>query len=160
MSEIASSSKMSPLVPVTAVYSIIVGFLYILAGVLELLVFLDTDLTIGGVAFAEQFPLMGDVFMAFGLFVTAGIFWAGILPLLRKEETGPAYPLVGTGLAVILAGIQVLTMLANWAQKELLQNDDFAEWVPSDDLTVSVYLVIFTFFTLYPVLKRDQFFLT
>jgi len=142
------------MVKTSAIYSALVGLVYIVSGVLEWLAYLKFE--VNSEPIGDVIPLMGDIFMGFSLLLIGIIFLFGIRPLLQRDAMGPAYPLVGAGLGMVLAVMQLLIMVANWAEKELLENEDFADWQTIDDLTISVYVVMIAILALYPVFRREK----
>jgi len=120
-----------------AIFSLILSILYFFFGSLEITFWLGFDVT-----YLSPVTIYSDALAGFTLIVTSLIFAAGFINLWRNDVKGYSYVLVGLLIASILGILQVLILIANWAERYVLLNEDFINWTWIDDFRATIPLWI------------------
>ncbi|MEQ9714038.1 MAG: hypothetical protein ACTSSP_01545 [Candidatus Asgardarchaeia archaeon] len=120
-----------------AIFSLILSILYFFFGSLEITFWLGFDVT-----YLSPVTIYSDAFAGFTLIVTSLIFAAGFINLWRNEVRGYSYVLVGLFVASVLGILQFLILVANWTERYVLLNEDFADWTWIDDFRAVIPLWI------------------
>ncbi|MGQ4834456.1 MAG: hypothetical protein ACP6IS_11260 [Candidatus Asgardarchaeia archaeon] len=129
-----------------AIFSLALGILYLYFGVLEIVYWIGINVT-----FLSPVTLYSDAFAGFTLVITSLVFMTGAVKLWKNEITGYSYILVGLLLASVLGILQTLILAANWTERYLLANEDFAEWAWTDDFRASIPLWIISLSLVIPI---------
>ncbi len=122
----------------TGIYAFIVGGLYVLAGLLEIV----TGLGIGAgplAGLAGIFHVGGDVFNGFVLLVIGFVFLCGVQPYLDGDREAVSYTTVGALMASTLFLFYFLNALSN-GLGFMLGFEDWLEWTILDDIKPGVLL--------------------
>jgi hypothetical protein len=129
-----------------AVYSAIIGILYAIFGVLEILVgwgdFVGAEASIISpleVAGVNVVPF--DVFGGIMLIIIGAVYLIGVKQQAKGEREGLSFLLVGSLLAAIFFGVYLVIMLANGVGY-LFQFEDWLEWIWLDDLRPGIWLFL------------------
>jgi len=116
----------------SAAQAIIIGTAYAVTG------FIQVSISLG---LFEPIIGFNDLVGGFLLIIVASVFYAGVRPLLKNEEEGYAFILVGYLLAAVLFFLQVLVILTNvlgW----IMRFEDWLFWNIYKDITPSLWLFI------------------
>jgi hypothetical protein len=129
-----------------AVYSFVIGILYAIFGILEILVgwgdLIGTgDPLITPLELAEVNVVPPDVFGGIMLIIIGAIYLTGVTQQAKGEREGLSFLLVGSLLAAIFFGVYVVIMLANGVGY-LFQFEDWLEWIWLDDLRPGIWLFL------------------
>ncbi len=119
-------------------FSLLLGALYILGGVLELLIAFNVKIPETAITSFEP-----DILSAFILIVIGGIFLHGFMKLRRGEREALGFPLTATILAVGLFVLYTLILLGHAFEAYVLQIEDYGGWSLTADLKPEVYLILF-----------------
>lgn len=130
------------------VYSTIVGIVYLVYGICEILYSIGL-----GSLDIFLFPFWADPIAGFSLIVTSMIFFTAAKHLSSSHKKAYMYIFVGILLAALLALTHVSVMIANWAECCLLLNEDYAEWTWFSDLNPAIPLFILTLPLIQPLRK-------
>ena len=129
-----------------AAYSAVIGMLYAIFGILEILVgwgdLIGTEaslippLEIAGVTVVPP-----DVFGGVMLIIIGAVYLTGVKQQAKGEREGISFLFVGSLLATIFFGVYVVIMLANGVGY-LFQFEDWLEWIWLDDLRPGIWLFL------------------
>ena len=129
-----------------AVYSILIGILYAVFGVLEILIGWG-DLTGTDVSLIPSLELAGvtvvppDVFGGVMLIIISIVYLAGVKQQAKGNREGLSFLLVGSLLATVFFGVYLAIMLSNGVGY-LFQFEDWLEWIWLDDLRPGIWLFL------------------
>jgi hypothetical protein len=129
-----------------AVYSSVIGILYAIFGVLEILVgwgdFVGAEASIiSPLEVAGVNVVPPDVFGGIMLIIIGAVYLTGVKQQAKGEREGLSFLLVGSLLAAIFFGVYVVIMLANGVGY-LFQFEDWLEWIWLDDLRPAIWLFL------------------
>lgn len=143
-----------------AVYSFVIGTLYTIFGILEILIgwgeFVGT-----GVPLIQPIELAGvnlvppDVFGGIMLIIIGAVYLTGVGQQGRGEREGLSFLLVGSLLAAVFFVVYVVIMLANGVGYAF-QFEDWLEWVWLDDLRPGIWLFLLALPGAYLVLSKKE----
>lgn len=143
-----------------AVYSLSIGILYAIFGILEILigwgVFVGT-----GVPLIQPIELAGvnlvppDVFGGIMLIIIGAVYLTGVRQQGRGEREGLSFLLVGSLLAAVFFVVYVVIMLANGVGY-VFQFEDWLEWTWLDDLRPGIWLFLLALPGAYLVLSKKE----
>jgi len=122
----------------TGIYALIVGGLYALAGLLEIV----TGFGIGAgplAGLAGILHVVGDAFNGFVLIVIGLVFLRGVQPYLNGDREAVSYTTVGALMASTLFLFYVLNALSN-GLGFMLGFEDRLEWTILDNIKPGVLL--------------------
>ena len=120
------------------IYTLAVGGLYALAGVLEIIS--GFGLTLGALeGLGGILHIVGDAFNGFVLLVIGAIFLRGVQPYLNNDREAVSYPTVGALLASALFLFYAVNALSN-GLGFMLGFEDWLEWTILDDIKPGVLL--------------------
>lgn len=122
------------------IYVGLAGFLYIVAGILEITTSLGVDAV---EPFANMLRVVGDPFNGFVLIVIGLVFLKGVGPASRGDREGISYIAGGALLASTLLGFYVLNSLSN-CLGFVLGFEDWLGWTILDEMKPGVVLWLFT----------------
>jgi hypothetical protein len=129
-----------------AVYSAIIGILYAIFGILEILVGWG-DFVGTGVSLIPPLEIAGvnvvppDVFGGIMLIIIGAVYLTGVKQQVKGQREGLSFLLVGSLLAAIFFGVYMVIMLANGVGY-LFQFEDWLEWIWLDDLRPGIWLFL------------------
>ena len=129
-----------------AVYSFVIGILYAIFGILEILVGWG-DLIGTGDSLIPPLELAGvnvvppDVFGGIMLIIIGAVYLTGVKQQARGKREGLSFLLVGSLLAAIFFGVYLAIMLANGVGY-VFQFEDWLEWIWLDDLRPGIWLFL------------------
>ncbi|WNZ28334.1 MAG: hypothetical protein IAX21_06570 [Candidatus Bathyarchaeota archaeon] len=129
-----------------AIYSVIIGILYAVFGVLEILIGWG-DLTGTGISLIPSLELAGvtvvppDVFGGVMLIIIAIVYLTGVKQQAKGNREGLSFLLVGSLLATVFFGVYLAIMLSNGVGY-LFQFEDWLEWIWLDDLRPGIWLFL------------------
>lgn len=129
-----------------AVYSFVIGILYAVFGILEILVG-GGDFVGTGVSLIQPIELAGvnvvppDVFGGIMLIIIGAVYLTGVRQQARGKREGLSFLLVGSLLAAIFFGVYIVIMLANGVGY-VFQFEDWLEWIWLDDLRPGIWLFL------------------
>ena len=129
-----------------AVYSLVIGTLYAIFGVLEILVGWG-DLIGTGDPLTSPIELAGvnvvpaDVFGGVMLIIIGVVYLTGVKLQAKGEREGLSFLFVGILLALIFFGVYMAIMLANGVGC-VFQFEDWLEWIWLDDLRPGIWLFL------------------
>ncbi|HDQ06438.1 MAG TPA: hypothetical protein ENN36_06940 [Candidatus Bathyarchaeota archaeon] len=143
-----------------AVYSSVIGMLYAIFGILEILVgwgeFVGT-----GVSIIPPLEVAGvnvvppDVFGGIMLIIIGAVYLTGVKQQAKGEREGLSFLLVGSLLAAIFFGVYVVIMLANGVGY-IFQFEDWLEWIWLDDLRPGIWLFLLALPGAYLALTKKE----
>jgi hypothetical protein len=143
-----------------AVYSFVMGILYAIFGLLEILVGWG-EFVGAGVPLIQPIELAGvnlvapDVFGGIILTIIGAVYLTGVRQQARGEQEGLSFLLVGNILAAVFFAVYVVIMLANGVGYAF-QFEDWLEWGWLDDLRPGIWLFLLALPGAYLVLyKKD-----
>jgi hypothetical protein len=143
-----------------AVYSAVIGTLYAVFGLLEILVGWG-DLIGAEVSLIPPLELVGvniippDVFGGIMLMIIGAVYFTGVKQQTEGKREGLSFLLVGSLLAVIFFGVYLAIMLANGVGY-LFQFEDWLEWIWLDDLRPGIWLFILALPGTYLVVTKKK----
>jgi hypothetical protein len=129
-----------------AVYSVVIGILYAVFGLLEILVGWG-DLVGTGVSVIPALEIAGvtvvppDVFGGVMLIIIGTVYLTGVKQQAQGNREGISFLLVGSLLAAVFFGVYMAIMLANGVGY-LFQFEDWLEWIWLDDLRPGIWLFL------------------
>ncbi|WP_370572940.1 hypothetical protein [Methanomethylovorans sp.] len=128
-------------------FASITGFLYVLAGsiqlVLSICAMFDISLvhslenTAFGFLFAPS-DLMGSLVLV----LIGSIFLYGLMEIRSGLKEGIAYVYVGILISLIFTTVYMLVMTGNWMESYLLNDPEMTGWSFGDDFRPAIYLGI------------------
>jgi hypothetical protein len=143
-----------------AVYSFVIGTLYAIFGLLEILVgwgeFVGT-----GVPLIQPIELAGvnvvppDVFGGIMLIIIGAVYLTGVGQQVQGEREGLSFLLVGSLLAAVFFVVYVVIMLANGVGYAF-QFEDWLEWIWLDDLRPGIWLFLLALPGAYLVFTKKE----
>ena len=113
-----------------AIYSLLAGGVYLLAGLVEVL---------NGVSVLDVAALPADTAEGLALLVIATLYVAGVTKQSQGEQESLPYTMVGSLLAAVLFGLYLSITVAN-GLGYLLQFENWLEWMWLDDLRPGIWL--------------------
>lgn len=119
------------------VFGSIVGSLYIIFGVLQIVVWFGLETEISEVLFIAP-----DIFGGFVLIVIGAVFLYGFKELNVGINEGVAFVYFGILLSLVFAVVYLLIMGADALGAYALGMEDFEGWTPLDDVKPGLYLGI------------------
>jgi hypothetical protein len=129
-----------------AVYSVVIGTLYVVFGLLEILVGWG-DLTGTGVSLIPTVEMAGltvvppDVFGGVMLIIIGAVYVTGVKQQAQGNREGISFLLVGSLLAAVFFVVYMAIMLSN-SVGYLFQFEDWLEWIWLDDLRPGIWLFL------------------
>ena len=117
------------------IYGIIIGFLYLVFGLFQIIVSLGLKSALTDALFIPS-DIMGGII----LIVISAIFLFGINELNKGIDEGVAYIYVGILLAILFMIIYSLIIVANGVSAYALSNPDLENWTPLDNMKPGLYL--------------------
>jgi hypothetical protein len=129
-----------------AVYSVAIGVLYAIFGMLEILVGWG-DLLGTGEPLIAPLEVAGinivppDVFGGVMLILIGVVYLTGVKQQAKGEREGLSFLFVGSLLALIFFGVYMAIMLANGVGC-VFQFEDWLEWIWLDDLRPGIWLFL------------------
>lgn len=121
-----------------AIYSTILGLLYVLMGLLEIVGWFGVEIPmLAGVAGA--FFVVGDAFAGFVLVVIGAVYLSGLGAVSRGDREGLSYISVGALMSTVLLALYIANILSNGLGL-VLGFEDWLEWTLMDDLRPGLLL--------------------
>jgi hypothetical protein len=129
-----------------AVYSTVIGILYAVVGLLEILVgwgdLIGTgEPLIAPLELGALNVIPPDVFGGIMLIIIGAVYLAGVKQQAKGNREGLSFLLVGSLLAGVFFVVHLLIMLANGVGF-VFQFEDWLEWIWLDDLRPAIWLFI------------------
>jgi hypothetical protein len=129
-----------------AVYSAVIGILYAIFGILEILIgwgdfvgaesALISPLEVAGITVVPS-----DLFGGIMLIIVGAVYLTGVKQQAKGEREGLSFLFVGSLLALIFFGVYMVIMLANGVGY-VFQFEDWLEWIWLDDLRPGIWLFL------------------
>lgn len=119
------------------IYGIIIGFLYFMFGLFQIIVSLGFKS-----AFTDAIFIPSDIMGGIILIVISAVFLFGVKELNKGIDEGVAYIYVGILLAILFMIIYSLIIVANAVSAYALSNPDLKNWTPLDNMKPGLYLGI------------------
>jgi len=113
-----------------ALLSLVVGVPYLIIGLAQFV------LSLTGPHIIPGDPIGGLVLALIGI-----IFLYGARDFLNDVTDGISFYYMGIILSFIFSVLFILILIADWAEF-LLENEDFLDWSPREDVVPGIYLVI------------------
>jgi len=143
-----------------AVYSFVIGILYAIFGILEILVGWG-DFVGTGVPIIQPIELAGvnvvppDVFGGIMLIIIGAVYLTGVRQQAKAEREALSFLLVGSLLAAVFFVVYVVIMLANGVGY-VFQFEDWLEWIWLDDLRPGIWLFLLALPGAYLALTKKE----
>jgi hypothetical protein len=134
-----------------ATYSISMGVLYLLFGLLEVLNGAGVD---GWAGVYETLYVPADLIGGIILLFIAAVYLAGISQQRRGDREGLSFLVVGVLLSTVFFGLYVVIMGAN-GLGYLLRFEDWLEWIWLDDLRPEIWLFPLLLPGVYMAMKKE-----
>jgi len=116
-------------------FGCIVGSLYVLFGLIQLLVGLGY-----GSGWTDAMFIPADLVGGLILILIGTVFLYGFRELNAGLDGGVAYIYVGLMLALVFTTLYLLMMGADALEAYVIQSEDFLGWTPLDDMNPIIYL--------------------
>ena len=106
--------------------------------------------TLGGLSIlayflGEEWPAYvssnGNLMLGLALIVVGAIFLTGVMRF-RSDMDGEAFLIVGCMVGLSISLVTLLALLADASEAYLLMSEDFVDWVPMDDFTPAMPMMI------------------
>lgn len=121
-----------------AIYSAILGLLYVLMGLLEIVGWFGVEIPMfAGVA--GVFCVVGDAFAGFVFVVIGAVYLSGLGAVSGGDREGLSYVSVGAIMSTVLLGLYTVTILSNGLGR-VLGFEDWLEWTLMDGLRPGLLL--------------------
>jgi hypothetical protein len=143
-----------------AAYSFVIGILYAIFGILEILVGWEEFVGTGG-PLIQPIELAGvnvvppDVFGGIMLIIIGMVYLTGVGQQGRGEREGLSFLLVGSLLAAMFFVVYIVVMLANGVGY-VFQFEDWLEWIWLVDLRPGIWLFLLALPGAYLVFTKKE----
>jgi hypothetical protein len=136
-----------------AVYTAVLGILYVLIGLLEALTWLRLEVLqlrwVAGI-----FHVVGDSFAGFVLVVIGAVYLGGLMPVWRGDREGLSYVTVGALMSTVLLILYTVNILSN-GLGFVLGFEDWMEWTLLGEVRPGLLLWFLAIPAVLVALKRD-----
>lgn len=133
-----------------AIYSTIIGLVYAIIGLLEILGELGLK-----TPFMERLFIPPSIFGGFMLLIIGIVYLSGINLQSQGNREGLSYLAVGALLSAVFFGVYICIMGAN-AFGYAMRFEDWAEWTWLDDMMPGIWLFPLALPAVYMVLRKKE----